>query len=89
MERLENKIKEWKEYQALINEITALKDSIADEIKEYLAEINQQTATIGEYKVSYTDCMRKDIDKKALQAEHSDLYAAYLKETTYKRFCIA
>ena len=83
------KIKEYKEYSQMIAELEAIKDAIADGLKAFMAQSGLDTMTVGEYKVSYTDCFRRDIDKKALANEHADLYASYLKETTYKRFTIA
>ena len=86
---LASKIHDYKEYTAMINELEALKASIADELKETLAGLGQDTMTVGDYKVSYTDCFRKDIDKKALASKHSEIYNAMLRETSYKRFTVA
>ena len=89
MANLETRIKEYREYARMIEEMEALKDAIADELKAAMNEAGQDKMIIGEYKLSYTDCTRRDIDKKRLEAEHGDIYTAYLKETTYKRFAVA
>ena len=89
MTNLQDKIREYREYARMIEEMEALKDAIADELKTAMTEAGQDKMIVGEYKLSYTDCTRKDIDKKRLEAEHGDIYAAYMKETTYKRFSIA
>jgi len=89
MSELTAKIKEYREYKRLAEEMLAHADSIADELKEYMNETNQTKAIIGEYKLSYTNVTRKDIDKKALAVEHSDIYNAYLRETSYKRFLVS
>ena len=86
---LESKIKEYREYARMIEELEALKDAIADELKAAMTEAGSSKLIIGEYKLSYTDCTRKDIDKKRLEAEQSEIYTAYLKETSYKRFSVA
>jgi len=86
---LATKIREYKEYSQLINEMEAIKDGIADGLKQFMREAGLETMTVDGFKVSYTDCFRRDIDKKALAAEHSELYAGYLRETTYKRFTVA
>ena len=44
---------------------------------------------VGEYKLSYTEVTRTDIDKKGLETDHGDIYAAYLKTSQYKRFSVA
>ena len=85
---LEQKIKEYREYKNMIEELEALKESLADEIKATMTAAGQDKMVVGEYKLSYTDCKRSDIDKKRLKAEHGALYDAYLKEITYKRFSV-
>lgn len=89
MTDIESKIKEYREYKRMIEEMQKLVDNIADELKSFMEESGESKVIIGEYKMSYTDCVRKDIDKKRLEAEQADIYAAYLKETSYKRFYIA
>ena len=86
---LSAKVQEYKEVSAFITELEAIKSSIADELKATLTTAGQETMTVGGYKISYTDSFRRDIDKKALATDHADLYAEYLRETTYKRFTVA
>lgn len=89
MANIESKIREYREMKRIAEEAQALADAIADEIKAAMVEAGESKMIIGEYKLSYTECTRSDIDKKALQADHADIYAAYLKETVYKRFSVA
>ena len=89
MTDLEAKVKEYREMKRLAEEAQAVADAIADELKAAMTEAGETKLIVGEYKLSYTDCKRTDIDKKALQAEQADIYAAYLKETSYKRFSVA
>ena len=89
MTNLESKIKEYREMKRFAEEAQALADAIADELKTAMTEAGQDKMTVGEYKMSYTTCSRSDIDKKALAADYADIYAAYMKETTYKRFSVA
>jgi len=86
---LEEKIRQFREYKRLAEEAEALADSIADELKAAMAEAGQDKMTVGEYKLSYTACTRKDIDKKRLEVEAPTVYAAFLKETTYRRLQVA
>ena len=83
------KTREYREYKRMIEELTAIADAIADDLKAHMSAAGETKVIVGEYKLSYTDCKRTDIDKKALQAEQADIYAAYLRETTYKRFSVA
>jgi len=87
MPNLEAKIREYREYARMIEEMESIKSAIGDELK---AAMNGESKMIvGEYKLSYTDCTRKDLDRKRLESDHADIYAAYIKETTYKRFQVA
>ena len=86
---LATKIREYKECSAMIKELEAIKDALADQLKAELKAAGLDTMAVGEHKMSYTETSRRDIDKKALANQHADLYAQYLKETTYKRFIVA
>ncbi|MDR2043569.1 MAG: hypothetical protein LBQ15_04230 [Clostridium sp.] len=83
------KIKQYREYKRLAEEAQAMADAIADELKAAMTERGESKLIVGEYKLSYSDCKRTDIDKKALQTDHADIYSAYLKETFCKRFSVA
>jgi predicted phage-related endonuclease len=85
---LKERIRLFKEYSAMIEELDALKSAIADEFKALMIEINQERLEIGEYRVNYVDCLRTDIDKKKLEREQSEIYNSYLKTISYKRFTI-
>ena len=88
-ENMIEKIREYREYKRMVEEMQQIIDSISDELKTVMTEAGQTKMTVGEYKLSFVDVTRQDIDKKRLEAEHADIYDAYLKEVTYKRFSIA
>jgi len=83
------KIKEYREYKRMSEELENLADSIADELKKYMVERGEEKIIVGEYKLSYKEHIRKDLDKKALQEDYSEIYAEYQTETTYKRFLVS
>ena len=89
MTQWQSKIKEYKEYTRLMEELQELKDSIADELKAMMQENGTSKITVGEYKLTYAEVTRTDIDKKRLQAEHGELYSQYQKQTTYMRFAVS
>jgi predicted phage-related endonuclease len=86
---LVTRIKEYREFKRMAEELLTLADSIADELKSVMLRTGQERMIVGEYKLSYTDVSRKDIDKKALAVEQEDIYNAYLRETVYKRFLVS
>ena len=82
------KIKEYREYKRMIEELQDLADAIADELKATMIAENTDKMIIGEYKLSYTDAIRETLDKKRLEADLGDL-SEYTKVTVYKRFSVA
>ena len=89
LNNLESKIREYREMKRLAEEAAAHADAIADEIKAVMTEAGQEKMIVGEYKLSYTQLTRKDIDKKSLAADHPDIAAAYTKESTYRKFLVS
>jgi predicted phage-related endonuclease len=88
MANLEYKIRQYREFKRLADEAQAAADGIADELKEAMTALGQDKMTVGEYKLSYTDCTRKDLDRGRLENDLGDL-SEYMKVTTYKRFSVA
>ena len=88
MTNLQEKIKEYREHTRMIEELEALKNAIADELKAEMAAAGQEKLIVGEYKLSYTEAKRETLDKKRLEADLGDL-SEYTKVTTYKRFSVA
>jgi len=86
---IQAKCKEYREMKRIAEEAQTVADSIADELKRMMNEAGETKRIEGEYKLSYTDCKRTDIDKKRLEVEAPSVYTAFLKETTYKRFQVA
>ena len=88
MANLQERIREYREYAWMIEELEALKSAIADELKATMTEAGENKMIIGEYKLSYTEAKRETLDKKRLEADLGDL-TEYTKVTTYKRFAVA
>lgn len=82
------RIKEYREYKRMAEEMLALADSIADEIKTAMTEAGESKMVVGEYKLSYTEAKRESLDKKRLEADLGDL-SEYTKVTFFKRFSVA
>ncbi|MCX4256468.1 MAG: hypothetical protein OSJ54_06030 [Oscillospiraceae bacterium] len=85
---LEKKIREYREYTRLIEEATATRDAIADEIKAAMLEAGKDKMVVGEYKLSYTDTTRTSLDRSKLEAKFGDL-SEFVNVVKYKRFCVA
>ncbi|MCL2841696.1 MAG: hypothetical protein FWE05_13105 [Defluviitaleaceae bacterium] len=83
------KIRELREFKRLAEEMTAHADSIADEIKALMTAAGESRMIVGEYKLSYTDVSRVDIDRKRLKEEQEEIFTAYSYSTTFKRFLVS
>ena len=88
MTNLQDKIREYREYARMIEEMEALKDAIADELKATMTEAGESKMVVGEYRLSYTEARRETLDRKRLEADLGDL-ADYTKTTHYMRFQVA
>ena len=86
---LTEKIREYRELKRMAEETLSIADAIADDIKAYMTAAGEDKMIVGEYKLSYMDCIRRDIDKKRLESEYKPIYDSLLKETVYKRFSVA
>jgi len=85
---LQERIREYKEYSRMVEEIEAIKAAIAEELKAAMAEAGESKMIVGEHKLSCTEGKRETLDKKQLEADLGDL-SAYTKVTTYTRFAVA
>ena len=88
MTNMQDRIREYREYSRMIEELEALKESIADELKAAMAAAGQEKLIVGEYKLSYTEARRETLDRKRLEADLGDL-SAYTKATTFRVFKVA
>lgn len=57
---------------------------LKSELIEYMGSETEKV--IGQYKLTYKDCKRTDIDRKKLKEEFKEAYDSCETITTYKRF---
>lgn len=88
MAELEKKIREYREYKRMIEELEEQAAAVADEIKAAMVEAGQERMVVGEYKLAYFDVTRTTLDTQRLEADLGDL-SEYKKTTTYKQFRVA
>lgn len=86
---LNAKVKELKELKTMAAELDAEIKAIEDIIKTDMEAQGKEEMFIGEYKLTYKPVTSSRFDTKSFKAKYSELYAAYTKATTYKRFTIA
>ena len=84
---MERKARELRQLQALIEEATAEAESIKDEIKAAMGD--SESVQAGEYKITWKPVTSARIDTTALRKALPDIAAAFTKESTVRRFCVA
>ena len=84
---MEAKARELRQLQALIEEAQAEAEAIKDAIKAAMGD--SETVQAGEYKITWRPVTSARIDTSALRKALPDVAAAFTKETTVRRFCVA
>ena len=83
------KINQLKELEELENELKAEIETIKDELKEELVKQNVEELVIGNHIVRYTTVLSQRFDSTQFKKKMPEIYTAYLKQVTSKRFTIA
>ena len=74
--------------EAEIEERQAQVEALKDGLKEAMKAQGVSKLSVGTYSVSYTEYTTHRFDSKAFKEEHGDMYEAYLKAQTARRFII-
>lgn len=84
---MERKARELRQLQALIEEAQQEAEALKDAIKAAMGDA--ETITAGECKITWKSVTSARIDTGALRKALPDVAAAFTKETTVRRFCVA
>ena len=84
---LEAKARELRQIMALIDEAQAEADTLKDEIKAAMGD--SEAVVAGEYKITWKSVTTARIDTSALKKALPEVAAAFTRETTVRRFCVA
>ena len=77
------------EWEAIIEEAQAQADAIRNSIKEELADRGVEELIAGNYIVRYTSVLSNRFDSTAFKKVMPEVYKAYTKQTTSRRFTIS
>lgn len=86
---LTNKIEALKEWEAVIEEAQAEAEAIRDLIKSEMLKLDTEELTAGQYIVRWTSVLSNRFDSTAFKKVMPDVYKAYTKQVTSRRFTIA
>ena len=83
------KIEALKDLESLIEEAKAEAESLRDEIKTEMLNRNTEELSAGQYIVRYTTVLSNRFDSTAFKKVMPDVYKAYTKQTSSRRFTIS
>lgn len=83
------KIEELKELEALMEEVKAEAEAIRDEIKQQMLAQDTEELEAGKYIVRWTSVLSNRLDTTAFKKVMPELYKAYTKQVSSRRFSIA
>ena len=86
-QELENKIRELRQLQSLIEEAEQEAENIKDMLKAHMGHSEELRA--GEYKITWKPVISSRLDSKALKAAAPELVERFTRTTTTRRFCVA
>lgn len=84
---IESKVRELRQLQALIEEAQAEAEGIKDAIKAAMGD--SEELRVGEYSITWKPVTTVRIDTTALKKALPDVVAAFTREVTTRRFCVA
>ena len=83
------KIEALQEWEALMEEAKAEAEAIRDEIKQELLKRDTEELEAGQYIVRWTSVLSQRFDTTAFKKVMPDVYKAYTKQVTSRRFSIS
>lgn len=86
---LTNKIEALQEWERLMEEAKAEAEAIRDEIKQEMLLRNANELEAGQYIVRWTSVLSQRFDTTAFKKVMPEVYKAYTKQVTSRRFSIA
>ena len=84
-----SKIEALNEWEAIIADAQAEADALRDSIKAEMADRDLDELEAGSYIVRYKTVATSRFDSTAFKKTYEDLYKAFLKQTTSRRFSIS
>ena len=84
-----NKIEALNEWEALMEEAKAEAESLRDSIKQEMMERGTEELECGQYIVRYQSIVTNRFDNSTFKKALPEVYAAFIKQSTSRRFSIA
>lgn len=83
------KVEQLKELEELLEEVKAEAESVRDEIKQEMMAQDMEELEAGQYIIRWTSVLTNRFDTTTFKKVLPDVYKAYTKQITSRRFSIA
>lgn len=83
------KVEKLKELEELLEEVKTEAESVRDEIKQEMLTQDTEELEAGQYIIRWTSALTNRFDTTAFKRVLPDVYKAYTKQITSRRFTIA
>ena len=83
------KIEALNEWEALMEEAKAEADAIRDDLKTEMMERETEELVVGSYIIRWTSVLSSRFDTTGFKKVYGDLYKAFTKQSTSRRFSIS
>ncbi|MBO5627723.1 MAG: hypothetical protein J5965_01415 [Aeriscardovia sp.] len=84
-----NKIEALNEWEQLMEEARQEAEALRDSIKQEMLNRNTDEMEVGQYIVRWSSVLTQRLDTTAFKKAMPDVYKAFIKQTTSRRFSIA
>ena len=76
------------EWEELLEQVRQEADAIRDEIKQEMLARDTDEMEVGQYIVRWSSVLTQKLDTTAFKKAMPDVYKAFIKQTTSRRFTI-
>lgn len=83
------KVEKLRELEELLEEVKAEAENVRDEIKQEMLTQDTEELEAGQYIIRWTSVLTNRFDTTAFKKVLPDVYKAYTKQITSRRFSIA
>ena len=83
-----SKIESLREWEALAADATAVIETLKDDIKREMDKRGVEELEAGQYIARYTSVVSNRLDTSSMKKKLPDVYAAFVKQVTSRRFSI-
>ena len=86
---IETKVAALQEWEALAEEARAEAEALRDQIKAEMLRRDTEELEAGRFIIRWTSVLSSRFDTTSFKKEHAEMYRAYTRQTSSRRFTVA